>query len=280
MRGLARREALGSDVALLAGCLLIALIAFALPRNWAGALVSTLRRSALRPAVVLQTRASEDRTSRFRLAEIQASRDSFALALLADTALRRENADLRGLIGMRERVMPPFVMAELLHRPIPTDPRIMMIGAGSDDGVKQFDPVVTVEGLLGQVWSTGPKSAAVLTWTHPEFRASATVGDGHVLGMLAPITVGKGAVPLLELRGVALRDSLPNGALVFTSGLGGVYPRTIPVGRVVGVTDDPLGYEQLYRVAPFANPGRATHVMVLISPRDSFFVRTPGDSTQ
>ena len=94
MRGLARREALGSDVALLAGCLLIALIAFALPRNWAGALVSTLRRSALRPAVVLQTRASEDRTSRFRLAEIQASRDSFALALLADTALRRENADL------------------------------------------------------------------------------------------------------------------------------------------------------------------------------------------
>ena len=82
-------------------------------------------------------------------------------------------------------------------------------------------------------------------------------------------------MPLLELRGVALRDSLPTGALVYTSGLGGVYPRAIPIGRVIGVESDPMGYERLYRVAPFTNPGRATHVMVLITPRDSIYLRAP-----
>lgn len=274
MRGPGGRDAPGGDLALLIGCLFIALLAFGLPSSWAEGLVSSIRRTALRPVVILQNRASEDRSSRFRLKNIQASRDSFALILQRDTALRRENDEFRRLLDLRARINPPFVMAELLHRPLPTDSRIMLIGVGSLDGVAQFDPVVTVDGLLGQIWSTGPRSAAVLSWVHPEFRASATAGDGHVLGMLSPVTVGSGAVPLLELRGVALRDSLPNGALVFTSGLG-VYPRAIPIGRVVGVEQDPLGYERLYRVAPFTNPGRATHVMVLISPRDSVFLQAP-----
>lgn len=277
-RDAAGRDAVRGDVTLFAVCVGLALVALALPRTWTTALTATIRRTALRPAVMLQARAAEDRSARFRLERIQASRDSMSLVLQEDALMRRENDQLRSLINLRARLPRPFVAGEVIHRPLPSDPRTLLVGIGTGQGLAQFDPVVTADGLLGYVWSAGPASSAILTWAHPEFRASSVTGDGRVLGMLAPISAGEGGATLLALRGVALRDSLPLGATVFTSGLGGVYPRGIPVGRVISVARDSLGYERIYRVAPFVNPGDAMHVLVLTTPRDSTFLPMPGDS--
>jgi cell shape-determining protein MreC len=43
-----------------------------------------------------------------------------------------------------------------------------------------------------------------------------------------------------------------------------VYPRGIPIGRVAGVRKEELGWERIYRLAPLANPGRISHVLVLV----------------
>src|SRR5690606_5185092 len=176
------------------------------------------------------------------------------------------------LLGLKEHRLPQWIAAAVLHRPTPTDSRMLLIDAGTDRGIAEFQPVLTPDGLLGTVWSTSPSSASVLTWIHPDWRASAGTADGATLGFLAPAMVGNSQVPFLELRGVALRDSITSGSIVYTSCLGGVYPAMVPVGRVVGVADDPLGYERLYRVAPFVNPGLASQVMVLTSQSDTFAI--------
>ncbi len=266
MREFGGRDAPGGDLLLLAGCLLVALLAYALPRPWAADVVVAMRSTALRPVVALSARATRDRTARFRLEAIEAERDSLGLIALADSAVHQENAELRALLAVRPRPVPRWTPAEVIHRPTPTDARTLLLGVGSDAGIRRFDPVLTPEGLLGVIWDVGPHSAAVLTWMHPDWRASAVTGDGTVLGILAPIVVGSSDQSLLELRGVALRDSLPVGAFVFTSGLGEVYPRMIPVGRIIGQGTDPLGYERRYIVAPFANPAMASHVLVMHLP--------------
>jgi rod shape-determining protein MreC len=51
--------------------------------------------------------------------------------------------------------------------------------------------------------------------------------------------------------------------MVMTSGLGGVYPRGIPIGRVAGVRREELGWERVYRLMPLGNPGHVSHVLVL-----------------
>jgi rod shape-determining protein MreC len=86
----------------------------------------------------------------------------------------------------------------------------------------------------------------------------------------------EGRQPLLELRGVALRDSLALGTTVFTSGLGGVFPRGIPIGTVARIGRDELGYERVYLIRPFVNPGVVSHVLILTAPRDSTFLPLPG----
>jgi len=270
---------MGGDLVLLVGCLLVGLLAFALPSAWSGAVVSSIRATALAPVVALRARAERDRVARFELAGIQAARDSLALRLQRDSTLLAENAGLRGLLGLAPRLETSWTPAEVLHTPSPTDPRAILLSAGSRAGVAINQPVLTADGLLGVTWTVGPDASTAMTWQHPEFRVSATTRGGKVLGIVGPVIVGASGEPLLELRGVALRDTVPTGAVIVTSGLGGKYPRGIPVGRVIGVTTDPLGYEQLYRIAPFANPGTASHVMILRgTPADSAFRPATPDS--
>jgi cell shape-determining protein MreC len=51
-----------------------------------------------------------------------------------------------------------------------------------------------------------------------------------------------------------------------TSGLGGVYPKGLPIGRVVGVRSEQLGWERVYRLMPLANPGHVAHVLIVHAP--------------
>jgi hypothetical protein len=66
---------------------------------------------------------------------------------------------------------------------------------------------------------------------------------------------------------------------VLSSGLGGVYPKGIPVGTVTGVVREQAGWERVYRLLPAANPGAVAHVLVLISPPGTSLERAfPSDS--
>lgn len=273
MRGAAGQETARSDILLLVGCTALALLAIALPRNWGLTVASALRQTALRPLVALQARADHDRRSRFDLAQVQRSHDSLAVLVQQQEALRHENDNLRGLLGVRARLAHPSVSAEVLHRPSVTDTRMLLLDVGTINGVRMFDPVVTAEGLIGSIVSAGATTSSAITWANPDFSASAVTGDGHVSGFIHPSTSVGVAGPILELHGIALRDSLAVGTVVLTAGAGGTYPRGIPIGRIVSIGQDENGYDRIYRVIPFASPGAASHVVVLITPRDSLYPR-------
>jgi rod shape-determining protein MreC len=114
-----------------------------------------------------------------------------------------------------------------------------------------------------------------MTWAHPEFRVSAFTVSGNAAGVVAPSATGEGA---LEFRGVPYRDSVLVGTLVLSSGLGGVYPKGIPVGTVTGVAREQAGWERVYRLRPAANPGSAAHVLVLVTPNGDLARAFPSDS--
>ena len=122
------------------------------------------------------------------------------------------------------------------------------------------------EGLIGVVLSVAERTSIVMTWAHPEFRVSAFTVAGNAAGVVAPSRRGA-ARAALEFRGVPYRDSVPVGTLVLSSGLGGVYPKGIPVGTVTGVVREQAGWERVYRLLPAANPGSAAHVLILVAPQ-------------
>jgi rod shape-determining protein MreC len=255
------------DTILFFVCLGLSLAALFAPPRLTLALSAGLRNTVLSPLVWLQARAEEGRTSRARLRAITAQRDSAAFIAQGLAALSAENERLRGLLGLSRRLRAPYVPAEVLHQAQATDARMLLLAAGTESGIAPFDPVVAPEGLIGVVSSAGRTASTAMTWAHPEFRVSAFTDSGGVVGIVAASAAAGVSEPFLEFRGASYRDSIPAGTLVLSSGLGGVYPKGIPIGRVVGIVREQAGWERVYRVRPAANPGTAAHVLVLVAPR-------------
>ena len=252
-----------SDTLLFLGCLLLSVGAIALPERWSLWVSNGIRDTALMPLLWLQQRAIEGRTSRARFQALQAERDSAVFAAQSLTELAAENQKLRGLLELRARTTVATVPAEVLHQAVPTDGRTLLLGVGMASGIRAGDPVISPEGLVGLVLSVGARNSVAMTWAHPDFRVSSATEDGGVLGIVAPSLNTDASQSFLEFRGVAYRDTVATGTLVMTSGLGGVYPRGVPIGRVAGVRKEELGWERIYRLAPLANPGHLPHVLIL-----------------
>jgi rod shape-determining protein MreC len=245
------------------GCLALGAGALALPNSLAQPAAGWLRDTAFRPMLWLQLRAAEGRTSRSRFRAVQAERDSLAIASHSVRRLLAENDRLRAELGLRSRSVSRTIPAEVLHQSVPTDGRTILLSVGLDGGIASGDPVTAPEGLIGVVVSAGARTSVAMTWAHPDFRVSAVTEDGSILGIAAPSQTLEASEAFLEFRGVAYRDTVATGVMVMTSGLGGIYPRGVPIGRVAGIRREELGWERVYRLMPLGNPGHVTHVLVL-----------------
>lgn len=109
-------------------------------------------------------------------------------------------------------------------------------------------------------------SLAIL-WPHPEFRVSAMAADESAYGIVSSHTSTGAGRYLLELRSVPLRTPLKAGAVIVSSGLGGVFPRGIPVGTVVSEMRTPEGITRSYLLRPMVKLSDIASVMVLRSER-------------
>lgn len=266
------------DTVMLLGCVAVSLLMLLLPDSAGQGVAGALRSTVLAPLVWLQTEAELGRTSRSRFQEVTAERDTAALAAQSLPVLRAENARLRQLLILSRRLPQGFVAAEVLHQSQASDGRMLLVNAGSARGIAPFQPVVAPEGLIGAVANVGPGSSTVMTWAHPDFRVSAFTEDGRVAGVVAPSLATTSSEAGLEFRAASYRDTLLPGTLVLSSGLGGVYPKGIPVGTVRGVAREQQGWERVYGLEPAARPGVAAHVMILTGADSTLNQAFPADS--
>ena len=267
------------DTVLFILCLGLSIVSLFAPASWGYGIADTLRQTVLSPLVWLQARAEEGRTSRLRFRMVTAERDSAAYLAQFLPSLRAENERLRQLLRLSHRLTTTYVSAEVLHQPHATDGRTLLLSAGSRQGVAPFNPVIAPDGLIGMILSVTSRSSIAMSWAHPEFRVSAFTVGGNALGVVAPSAEGRNAEGSLELRGIPYRDSVPLGTLVLSSGLGGVFPKGIPIGTVTGTVREEAGWERVYRLRPAANPGSAAHVLVLVGTRSGDLAAAfPSDS--
>jgi rod shape-determining protein MreC len=262
----ADRYASRGDTFAFLGCVVLSVVAMSLPQRIRDPLARGLRETVLAPFLALQQQTEFLSASLARYDAVVAQRDSAALAATFLPELRGENARLRGLLGLGTRLSSGYVPAEVLHEPEPSSALSFVVSAGKKQGVKPLSAVVSPDGLVGIVSSVDAKTSVVVTWAHPEFRASAMAADGSVYGIVAPHGSDGPRIWLLELQGVAYRQLVPTGTLVLTSGLGGVLPRGVPIGTVVGVAGEAEGWERTYLIRPAVHPAAVTHVMILTGP--------------
>jgi len=251
----------------LGACALLALAARGLPENMRDPVASSMRRTFLAPLVMLQERAEASRRSLLLDNARTAIRDSVALKAMTVTSLESENDRLRQLIGLGSRLKWGFVPAEAIHGRGVRDVTSMTLTAGSNAGVSRLDPVVSPEGVVGMVSDVDPTMSEAMIWTHPDFRVSAMSADGSAFGIVQAHAASATTGYLMELRGIPFRSQLKPGSLIVSSGLGGVWPRGIPVGTVLSEISTAEGWARTYLIKPIVSPADVGAVMILRSDR-------------
>jgi rod shape-determining protein MreC len=224
---------------------------------------TAMRRTFLSPLVMLQGRAEMSRQSLLLAESKTAIRDSVSLAAMRAASLEGENDRLRKVIGLGARLRWGFVPAEALHGRGIRDETTVILTAGSQAGVTRLSPVLAPEGLVGVVDAVDPTMSHAMLWTHPDFRVSAMSPDGTAFGIAQAHLRGTAEGYLLELRGVPFRATLKPGALIVSSGWGGVWPRGIPVGTVLQEIQTSESWARTYLLRPAVNPADVYSVMIL-----------------
>jgi len=182
---------------------------------------------------------------------------------LQAAAVLRENEQLRALFGRQRQLPWKLKMANVVTRDPANWWRTVEIDLGSRDGMTNNLPVLTADGFLaGRISSVGLTRSQVVLMGDPNCRVSALVNDSaHDMGVLT--ASGPLDSSLVQLSYLSSSASLKPGQDVFTSGLGGVFPRGIPIGKVVDAQPVEYGLYIEARVKLAADLGALEQVWVL-----------------
>jgi rod shape-determining protein MreC len=241
----------------------LSVVTLALPQRVRDPFAAVMRRSVVAPLLSLQYNAELTRRAWEARERTRAERDSVVLAAMTAPELERENGRLRRMLGLGRRLRWGFVPAEALFNRSPGEEYTVVLSAGSRHGVRPFSPVVAAEGLVGMVKIVDPTMSHAIVWPHPDFRVSAQSADGSAFGIVAAHLGDEPDRYLLEMRGVPLRTSLQPGTLIVSSGLGGVYPRGIPIGVVQRELRTSEVWANTYLLRPAVLPADMSTVMIL-----------------
>ncbi|MEP6733033.1 MAG: rod shape-determining protein MreC [bacterium] len=265
------------DVVIFGACVLLSLISMVLPTNLRDPVAGTLRRSLVAPLMRLQLGAEQWRAAYMRSERVELSRDTVALAAARVPTLETENDRLRKLLGFGSKLQWGFIPAEALQGRGRAEDFTVTLSAGSRAGVRERSLVVAPEGVVGVVQTVDPTMSLAILFAHPDFRVSAMSADASAVGIVQPhvTTSSPTSEPaflrseryLLEMRGVPFRATLKPGAVVYSSGLGGIYPKGIPVGVVLAEIKTPESWARTYLLRPAVNPAELTSVMILTPQR-------------
>ena len=182
--------------------------------------------------------------------------------LLQASAIERENDRLRASLGWQRQIPWKLRLANVVTRDPANWWRSVEIDLGSRDGLRNELPVLTSDGLVGRVASVSFTHSQVVLVGDPNCRVSVMVeNSAHDMGVLT--ASGPLDNSLVQLGYLASSANLKSGQTVVTSGLGGVFPQGIPVGRIVDAQPVEYGLSIEARVKLNANLGSLEQVWVL-----------------
>jgi rod shape-determining protein MreC len=168
-----------------------------------------------------------------------------------------ENERLRTLLDYKAHVPYSTVAAEVIGSSPGETSSTVVVDKGADYHFTADLAVITPDGAAGKIVAVYPHTAQVLLLTDPAAGAGGMLEKSRAQGVMK----GMG-------RGVCRLDYLMNGEsvsvsdLVVTSGLDQVFPKGLPLGRVLKVSDGNI-YKNIV-VRPAVALDRLEEVLVVV----------------
>ncbi|MBI2206333.1 MAG: rod shape-determining protein MreC [Candidatus Rokubacteria bacterium] len=170
-----------------------------------------------------------------------------------------ENRRLRRLLVLRDRLPLDTLTGEIIAREWGGWVRSLTVNRGRNDNIMRLTAVIGPDGLIGRVVDVRPGAAIVQVLTDP----ASTVGAHVVRTRTSGIVEGE-ARGTMRFKYMA-RDGagILVGDLIVSAGHGGLFPRGVPIGRVIAIDDRGSALFHYAALAPAVDFGRIDEVLLV-----------------
>lgn len=169
----------------------------------------------------------------------------------------QELARLHTLVRFDDKWDFPIVTARVIGHNPGRFLTTMVINRGSEHGVKENMPVFSMNGLVGKISKASMTHSRVQLLVDPNLKLSVMDRRTRVVGFLESMDGVRLTALVPTHAGVHAGDSL------VTSGLGGIFPKGIPVGTVKDVRKSDLDVMRQMEVEPFQDFSILEEVFVM-----------------
>lgn len=170
---------------------------------------------------------------------------------------RLENVRLKGLLDFRSGLGAEAIVARVIGVDATNWFQTITIDKGTEQGLREGMAVINQHGVVGRIVKCAARSARVLLLID----ASSAVAT--LVERTRTRSVCRGSGSSLVLDYVALPEDVQPGDVIVTSGLGGVFPKGLPVGTVKSVVRGGFSMFQTIEVASAVDFSRIEEVLVL-----------------
>jgi rod shape-determining protein MreC len=202
----------------------------------------------------LVSTAEENRQLKAALAKSEQRLNRCSEAALA-------NIRLRHMLGFEKKIPRPMIPAQVVGRDPSPWSKTLVVDKGTADGIRQGAPVVVPEGIVGVVVEVSAHYAKVLLLTDPNSAVDALVQKTRARGI-----VKGGGNGYCVFDYVLRKHEINVGDTVISSGLDGVFPKGLRVGRISELVRLNAGIFQEVSITPFVDFEILEEVFVIAGP--------------
>ena len=192
-------------------------------------------------------------------AVLRAENERLKLQALQVEETAHENSRLRGLLALRDRLPLSTLAGEVIGREAGGWVRALTVNRGRGNGVARQAPVIVPEGLVGRVVQVRPGTAVVQLLNDPASTVGAIVQRTRTAGLVEGDAGGAVRFKFMARDGARVAP----GDIVVTSGLGNLFPKGLPIGRVVAIEDKGSALFHFAVLAPAVDFGRVEEVLLV-----------------
>ena len=169
------------------------------------------------------------------------------------------NARLKGLLDLKEAVGAPSVAVSVIGEDSSAWFKTLVVDRGSADGLSEGMPVLAAGGVVGRLVKVAPQSSRVLLLTDHASAIAALVQRSRARGVVRGAGGGR-----CSLEFTVKDEDVKLGDTVISSGIGGVFPKGLPIGEVTMVKKGEYGVFQTIEIRPTVNIGHLEEMLVLV----------------
>jgi len=190
--------------------------------------------------------------------ELKKEADLLEKEVISLQEMEKENDRLRSLLEFKKVTPSRTIACEIIARDVSHLSNWAVLDKGSRDGLRKDMPVVNQQGLVGKVAAVSAHTARVILLTDVESGVSGIIQNGRDTGLIH----GDGT-PLLKMKFLDLNSDIKMGERVLSSGLGGIYPKGVPIGTIHSVEREKSGLYLSAMVKPLVAFSKLEEVLCL-----------------